>query len=87
LPEPAAPKETPHSRYNRDLGIGWYEEIRDSGANFFFEWTTAGERTFNYRFRANMAGAFKVGPATLQCMCAPELTASSAGNLLEVDEK
>jgi uncharacterized protein YfaS (alpha-2-macroglobulin family) len=31
-----------------------------------------------------MAGAFKVGPAILQSMYAPEFTAYSAGNRLEV---
>jgi uncharacterized protein YfaS (alpha-2-macroglobulin family) len=31
-----------------------------------------------------MAGTFRVGPATLQSMYAPEFTAYSAGNLLEV---
>jgi uncharacterized protein YfaS (alpha-2-macroglobulin family) len=76
--------ETLHSQYKWDLGIGWYEEIRDSGTNFFFEWLPAGEYTFKYRLRANMAGTFKVGPATLQSMYAPEFTAYSAGNLLEV---
>ncbi len=76
--------ETLHSQYKWDLGIGWYEEVRDSGTNFFFEWLPAGEYTFKYRLRANMAGAFKVGPATLQSMYAPEFTAYSAGNLLEV---
>ena len=34
--------------------------------------------------RANMAGEFKVGPATLQSMYAPEFTAYSAGHRLEV---
>jgi hypothetical protein len=76
--------ETLHSQYKWDLGIGWYEEVRDSGTNFFFEWLPAGEYTFKYRLRANMAGAFKVGPATLQSMYAPEFTAYSAGHRLVV---
>jgi len=76
--------ETLHSQYKWDLGIGWYEEVRDSGTNFFFEWLPAGEFSFKYRLRANMAGAFKVGPATLQSMYAPEFTAYSAGHRLEV---
>ncbi|HSL19744.1 MAG TPA: alpha-2-macroglobulin family protein, partial [Methylomirabilota bacterium] len=76
--------ETLHSQYKWDLGIGWYEEVRDSGTNFFFEWLPAGEYSFKYRLRANMAGSFKVGPATLQSMYAPEFTAYSAGHRLEV---
>ena len=77
--------ETLHSKYKWDLGISWYEEVRDSGTNFFFEWRPAGEYTFKYRLRANMAGAFRVGPAVLQSMYAPEFTAYSAGHRLEVE--
>jgi uncharacterized protein YfaS (alpha-2-macroglobulin family) len=72
------------SRYKWDLGIGWYEEVRDSGTNFFFEQLPQGEYTFKYRLRANMAGTFKISPATLQSMYAPEFNAYSAGNILTV---
>jgi len=72
------------SRYQWDLGIAWYEEIRDSGTNFFFESLPQGEYTFKYRVRANMAGAFRIGPATLQSIYAPEFNAYSAGAKLEV---
>ncbi len=75
------------SRYKWDLGISWYEETRDSGTNFFFEWLPAGEYTFRYRLRANMAGVFRVGPATLQSMYAPEFNAYSAGAVVEVISK
>ena len=76
--------ETLTSRYKWDLGIGWYEEVRDSGANFFFEWLPVGEYTFKYRLRANVAGAFRVGPATVQSMYAPEFVGYSSGARLEV---
>jgi alpha-2-macroglobulin len=72
------------SGYRYDLGIGWYEETRDSGANFFFEWLPAGEYTFKYRVRANVAGEFRVGPAQVQSMYAPEFVAYSAGNVVVV---
>ncbi len=72
------------SRYRWDLGIGWYEEIRDSGTNFFFERLPAGQYTFKYRLRANMSGVFRVGPATVQSMYAPEFAASSAGAVLTI---
>lgn len=72
------------SRYKWDLGIAWYEEIRDSGTNFFFEWLPAGQYTFKYRVRANLSGTFRVGPATLQSMYAPEFSAYSAGHILKV---
>jgi uncharacterized protein YfaS (alpha-2-macroglobulin family) len=72
------------SGYRWDLGLVRYEEIRDSGTNFFFEWLPAGEYTLKYRVRANMAGTFRVGPATLQSMYAPEFSAYSAGNTIKV---
>ncbi len=73
------------SGWRWDLGISAYEEIRDSGTNFFIEWLPAGEYTLSYRLRANMGGAFRVGPATLQSMYAPEFTAYSAGHRLEIE--
>ncbi len=72
------------SRYKWDLGLAWYEETRDSATNFFFEWLPQGEYTFKYRVRANMGGVFRVGPATLQSMYAPEFNAYSAGAVLRI---
>jgi len=72
------------SKHKWDLGIYWYEEIRDSGTNFFFENLPVGEYTFKYRIRAAVAGTFKVGPATVQPMYAPEFTAYSAGHTLAI---
>jgi len=72
------------SGWRWDLGLVRYEEIRDSGTNFFFEWLPAGEYTLKYRVRASMAGIFRVGPATLQSMYAPEFSAYSAGSMVMV---
>jgi uncharacterized protein YfaS (alpha-2-macroglobulin family) len=66
-------------------GAWWYEETRDSGMNFFFESLPAGEYTLKHRVRANMAGTFKTGPATIQSMYAPEHTAYSAGREIRVE--
>jgi hypothetical protein len=73
------------SKYHYDLGLVYYEEIRDSGHNFFIEWLPAGEYTLKYRLRANLAGHFRVGPATLQSMYAPEFAAFSAGHQLQIE--
>ena len=84
-PRPAgAEPENVLSRHRWSLGITWYEETRDSGANFFFEALPAGEYTFKYRLRANIAGTFRVGPATVQSMYAPEFTAYTAGQVVPV---
>lgn len=76
--------ENATSRYRWDLGVARYEEFRDSATNFFFERLPAGEYTMKYRVRAAMAGTFRVGPATLQSMYAPEFTAYSAGHALSI---
>jgi uncharacterized protein YfaS (alpha-2-macroglobulin family) len=76
--------ETLTSGYRWDLGLGRYEEIRDSGTNFFIEWLPAGEYTLKHRLRAATAGTFRAGPATLQSMYAPEFTAYSSGAELAV---
>jgi uncharacterized protein YfaS (alpha-2-macroglobulin family) len=78
--------ESAVSRYRWDQGIGWYEEIRDSGTNFFFEWLPQGEYALKYRLRANMGGTFRIGPATVQSMYAPEFNAYSTGARLTVQE-
>ncbi|MGZ3740556.1 MAG: alpha-2-macroglobulin family protein [Bdellovibrionota bacterium] len=77
--------ESAVSSWKWDLGISWYEEVRDSGSNFFFSALPVGEYNFKYRLRANMAGTFRVGPATVQSMYAPEFNAYSAGNVLRVE--
>jgi len=77
--------ESTRSGHRWDQGLGYYEEIRDSGANFFFSSLRAGQYTLRYRLRANMAGEFKAGPAVLQSMYAPEFTAYSAGHILQVE--
>ncbi|MGE5345114.1 MAG: alpha-2-macroglobulin family protein [Acidithiobacillales bacterium] len=75
------------SGWKWDLGLPYYEEVRDSATNYFFERLPVGEYTFKYRVRAAMGGTFKVGPATVQSMYAPEFNAFSAGAVLSVSEK
>lgn len=77
--------ENPRSGFKWNLGIGWYEEVRDSGTNFFFESLPVGEYTFKYRLRANMAGTFRIGPATVQSMYAPEFNAYSTGHQMKIE--
>jgi len=72
------------SRYRSNFGISWYEETRDSGTNFFFERLPAGEYTFKYRLRANMAGVFRVAPAQVESLYAPEFAAYSSGAILAI---
>ncbi len=75
------------SGWRYDLGVARYEEVRDSGANFFFEALPAGEYTLKYRLRAATAGVFRAGPATVQSMYAPEFTAYSGGHELRIESR
>ena len=87
-PRPAGFEPTSNdSRYKWDYGTYWFEEIRDSGTNFFFEQLPHGDYKFKYRIRAATAGEFKASPATVQPMYAPEFTAYSAGALLKIENK
>jgi uncharacterized protein YfaS (alpha-2-macroglobulin family) len=72
------------SKHKWDLGIYWYEEVRDNVTNFFFEQLPQGEYNFKYRLRAATAGEFKVSPATVQPMYAPEFAAYSAGHRIKI---
>ena len=72
------------SGHRRQSGIYRYEEIRDSGTNFFFEYLPQGEYTFTYRIRAATAGTYVAAPATAQPMYAPEFAAHSSGRTLTV---
>ncbi|MEW6221084.1 MAG: alpha-2-macroglobulin family protein [Thermodesulfobacteriota bacterium] len=72
------------SRHQWDLGLGWYEEVRDSGTSFFIEALPQGEYVLKHRLRAALAGTFKAAPAVLSPMYAPELVAYSAGAVLSV---
>ncbi|MES2528913.1 MAG: alpha-2-macroglobulin family protein [Bdellovibrionota bacterium] len=72
------------SQHKWDLGIYWYEEIRDNGTNFFFENLPHGQYTFKYRIRAAIAGKFRAGPATIQPLYAPEFVGFSEGHELKI---
>jgi alpha-2-macroglobulin len=76
--------ESNTSTYRYQTGLSYFEEVRDSATNFFFESVPQGQFTFKYSIRASMSGSFRVGPATLQSLYAPEFSAYSAGQVLNV---
>ncbi len=84
-PRPAGfePVETA-SGWRYQTGLAAYQEIRDSGTNFFFEWLPQGEYTLKHRLRAATAGTFRAAPAELQSMYAPEFTAYSTGERIAI---
>lgn len=73
------------SKHNHELGIYWYEEVRDSGTNFFFEHLPQGQYRFKYHVRATHAGTFKVSPAIIQPVYAPDFVSYSNGQQVRVN--
>lgn len=77
------PIET-ESGYRWQGGTGFYQEIRDSGMNYFFDSLGTGQYTFKYRLRATTSGKFRVAPAQVQSVYAPEFNAYSGGTRLTI---
>lgn len=72
------------SGYQWQSGMGYYEEIRDSGTNYFFERLPMGEYRFKYHLRATTAGVFRTAPARVQSIYSPDFIAYSSGQQLKV---
>lgn len=66
--------------------LWFYEEPRDSLTNFFIGWLPQGEYILRYRLRPTKPGVYRIGAATLQSMYAPDMTAHSAGFIINVVE-
>jgi uncharacterized protein YfaS (alpha-2-macroglobulin family) len=72
------------SGYRWQGGTGFYQEIRDSGMNYFFDSLRKGQYQFKYRLRATTSGTFKVAPAQVKSVYAPEFNAYSSGAKLTI---
>ncbi len=71
--------------YNWSQGLGRYEEVRDSGLNFFIDALPKGTHVLKHMLRAATSGEFQAGAATLQPLYAPEYAAFSEGLALEIE--
>ena len=76
---------------NTELLSGWtwdalsmYQEIRDASTNFFINRVPAGTYTLRYTLRPTLAGNYHVLPAQVQSMYAPEFSAHTASDSLNV---
>lgn len=67
-----------------DGGIGFYRENLDASTRLFISYLPAGTYHVAYDMVAAVSGSFISGIATLQSQYAPELTAHSAGTIVEV---
>ncbi len=76
---------------NTELTSGWtwdalsyYREIRDTTTHFFFNRVPAGTYTLRYTLRPTLEGTYHALPAQVQSMYAPEFSAHSAAEKIEV---
>lgn len=66
-----------NSGYEYEGGLDYYKSVRDAGFQFFFDAIAPGDHAINYEVKVAQEGSFFSGPAVLQCMYKPELTAYS----------
>ena len=76
---------------NTELTSGWtrnalsyYREIRDGQTNFFFNRVPAGTYTLRYALRPTLAGQYHALPAQAQSMYAPQFSAHTATDKINV---
>jgi hypothetical protein len=67
------------SGYRWNGGLGWYLSIRDVATHFYFERLPKGKHVLEYDMFVSQEGAFSAGPASIQCLYAPEYGAHTGG--------
>ena len=67
--------------------LGYYQSTKDASTNFFFDRIKKGIYVFEYSLRANVAGVFSNGNASIQSMYAPEFSSHSNGLRLTINAK
>jgi hypothetical protein len=74
------------SEFKWQGGLGYYESTKDASTNFFFSWLPKGTYQFEYKLFVTNNGSFSNGIANIQCMYAPEFTAHSKSQRLNVHD-
>lgn len=64
--------------------ICYYQSNKDASMNFFFNFLPKGTYVFEYTSVVTRSGSYSEGPATIQCLYAPEFTSHTAGNKIFV---
>ena len=72
------------SGYRWSNGFGYYAEVEDAGANFFFDHLGKGVYVLEHSYRVARGGTYETGLATVQCAYAPEYASHSAGGTVVI---
>lgn len=67
------------SGYRYGGGLSWYLSVKDVSTEFFFERLAKGIWVVEYDMFVSQEGSFSSGPASIQCLYAPEYAAHSGG--------
>ncbi|MHA6727282.1 alpha-2-macroglobulin family protein [Chryseobacterium sp. A301] len=74
------------STYVYSGGLGYYKALRDASVDFYFEGVSKGKHVLEYELRANASGTFSAGNASIQNYYAPQMSAHTKGEVLQVRE-
>jgi hypothetical protein len=66
-----------NSGYEYGYRFKYYQSVRDAGYQFFIDNLPSGKQEISYELKVAQEGSFFSGPAVLQCMYKPEVTAYS----------
>lgn len=66
-------------------GTVYYQTTKDATTQFFFQYLPKGTYVFEYELWVNNTGTYSSGMAEIQCQYAPEFTAHSSGEKIEVE--
>jgi uncharacterized protein YfaS (alpha-2-macroglobulin family) len=72
------------SSYKWQGGLGYYQAPKDASMHFFISYLPKGTYVFEYPLVLTHEGNFSNGISTIQCMYAPEFSAHSAGQRMDV---
>lgn len=70
-----------------NAAVPYYQATKDASTRFYFDGLPKGTYVFEYALLAGRAGNYSNGPATIQCMYAPEFVSHSEGGKLEILNK
>lgn len=73
------------SGYRWSNGLGYYTEVEDAAANFFFDHLGKGVYVLEHSYRVARGGTYAIGLATVQCAYAPEYASHSTGGSVTIE--
>ena len=74
-----------HERRGGNQGVWWVESPRNAAEHFFLNSLPRGTVIIEYDLYITQTGTFSLGPATIECMYAPDHRAQSNGERVRIE--